>query len=360
MKTLKNIILVSLPAVVILLILLELFFRIVIPATDPPMGFFDEEERMYCFSNQKEDGLITIGRFAQIKARWHINNEHWNYPVDYTSVDDRSLIAVIGDSYIEAFQVDAEEQYPFLLRKRLDPDYEVYAFGKSGAPLSHYLHVSRYVNRHFDPDILIFNMVHNDFEESIHELYPDKTCFMQVSVGDDGSFVETIPRPNLNYPQYTTWKRVVYRSALFRYLDFNLHLREIRRNIAGIDDRNFEANIAADKVIKNKDRIFEVTDHLVSTIRDENSGRRIIFVFDAPKGEVYTDTLDNSRVLWLNEMMKGICSTYDMEFLDLTPLMLEDFRANGKKFTSELDGHWNEYGHEFVADAIYDYLKNSG
>ena len=113
-------------------------------------------------------------------------------------------------------------------------------------------------------------------------------------------------------------------------------------------------------MIKNKDRIFEVTDHLVSTIRDENSGRRIIFVFDAPKGEVYTDTLDNSRVLWLNEMMKGICSTYDMEFLDLTPLMLEDFRANGKKFTSELDGHWNEYGHEFVADAIYDYLKNSG
>jgi len=359
MKTVKNIVLVSLPAVFFVLLLLELFFRIVIPATDPPMGFFREEERMYYFSTQREEGQITIGRFAQIKARWHINNEHWNYPIDYVPVNDRNLVAVIGDSYIEAFQVDADEKYPFLLRKRLDPDYEVYAFGKSGAPLSHYLHVSRYVNRHFDPDILIFNVVHNDFEESIKELYPAKSCFMQIAVGEDGSFTETVPCPDYNYPQYTAWKRIVYKSALFRYLDFNLNLRQIRRNIAGIDDRTFEANIAADKVIKNKDRIFEVTDHLVRVIREENSDRRIIFVFDAPKGEVYTDTLDDSRVLWLNEMMKEICCTYNVEFLDLTPLMLEEYRANGRKFTSELDGHWDEYGHEFVANVVYDYLKNS-
>jgi hypothetical protein len=241
----------------------------------------------------------------------------------------------------------------------LGPDYEVYAFGKSGAPLSHYLHVSRYVDRHFDPDILIFNMVHNDFEESINELYPAKTCFMQISVGKDGSFTETVPRPDYAYPQYTAWKRIIYKSALFRYLDFNLNLREIRRNIAGIDDRNFEANIAADKAIRNKDRIYEVTDHLVRTIREENSDRRIIFVFDAPKGEVYTDTLDDSTVLWLNDMMREICRAHDVEFLDLTPLMMEEFRANGRKFTSELDGHWDEYGHEFVANAICDYLRNS-
>jgi len=320
---------------------------------------FNEEERMYYFSNQREEGLITIGRFAQIRARWHINNDHWNYPIDYAPVNDRNLIAVIGDSFIEAFQVDADEKYPFLLRNRLDPDFEVYAFGKSGAPLSHYLHVSRYVDRHFDPDILIFNMVHNDFEESIHELYPNKACFMQVSVDENGSLVETVPCPNFAYPQYTAWKRVVYKSALFRYLDFNLNLRQIRRNIAGIDDRNFEGNIEADKVKINKNRIFEVTDYLVRTIREENSDKRIIFIIDAPKGEVYTNTLDESRVLWLNDMMKEICYTHDVEFLYITPLMVEAYRANGRKFTSEWDGHWDEYGHEFVANALFDYLENS-
>ena len=105
----------------------------------------------------------------------------WNYPIDYYPINDKKLIAVIGDSYIEAFQVDVDKNYPFLLREKLKNDYEVYAFGKSGAPLSQYLHISRYVNRHFDPDILIFNLVHNDFDESIQELYPGNTYFLKVS-----------------------------------------------------------------------------------------------------------------------------------------------------------------------------------
>lgn len=61
MKTLKNILLVTVPAIIIVFALLEVFFRIAIPATDPPMGYFDEEEKIFAISNQKEEGLITIG-----------------------------------------------------------------------------------------------------------------------------------------------------------------------------------------------------------------------------------------------------------------------------------------------------------
>ncbi len=111
--------------------------------------------------------------------------------------------------------------------------------------------------------------------------------------------------------------------------------------------------------MKNRDRIIEVTDYLVGAIREENMDRRILFVFDAPKGEVYKGTVDESRVLWLNEMMKEICRAHDVEFLDLTPLMVEDYRANGRKFSSDLDGHWDEYGHGFVANAVYEYLNSS-
>jgi len=359
LKTLKNILQISLPAVLILVLLLELFFRFVIPATDPPMSYFDEDERMFFLSNQREEGQITFGAFAQQKARWHINNMHWNYPVDYHRVDGKKLIAVIGDSYIEAFQVDSDKKYPYLLKNRLDPEYEVYAFGKSGAPMSQYLHINRYVNRHFDPDILIFTMIHNDFEESIHDLYPDRLSFMQVSVDENGSFTETVPRPNHAYPQYTAWKRVVYKSALFRYLDLNLNLRQMRRRIAGTEYKDFHANIAVDKVIRNKDRIYAVTEYLTRMILEENSGKRIIFIMDTPRGEVYDGTLADSSVMWLNEIMGEICARYGIEFIDLAPLMMEDFQANGRKFSSEVDGHWDEYGHEFVANVVYDYLTNS-
>jgi len=172
MKTFKNILFVTLPTILIVLILLEVFFRTVIPAANPPKYFFNEEEKIYCFSNKKKKGVYTIGRFADIRAKWSINNMHWNYPIGYYPVDEKKLITVIGDSYIAVLEVDADENYPYLLRERLKTDYEVYAFGIPGAPLSQYLHMSRYVNKHFDPDILIINLVHNDFDQSIYELNP--------------------------------------------------------------------------------------------------------------------------------------------------------------------------------------------
>ena len=358
MKAVKNIFLCTLPTIIIVLLMLELFFRIAIPASDPPMGYFDEKQKIYSMSNQKKEGVITIGKFAQIRARWRINNMHWNYPIDYYPVEDKKLIAVIGDSYIEAFQVDVDENYPYLLRKRLYPNYEVYAAGKSGAALSQYLHISRYLNKHFDPDILIFNIMHNDFDESIRELYPNSYHFMQLSIAQDGSIKETTPRPNYSYPQYTTWKRVVYKSALFRYLDFNLNVRQIRHKIMAVQDGTYEANIKPEEVKRNQALIYKATNYLVKTIREENRDKRVIFVFDAPKQAIYNNSLHESKVLWMHEMMDTICSMNNIEFIDLTPLMEKDFQVNRRKFNSELDGHWNEYGHEFVASVLFAHLTH--
>ena len=59
-------------------------------------------------------------------------------------------------------------------------------------------------------------------------------------------------------------------------------------------------------------------------------------------------------------MMDEICSKNNVEYLDLIPLMEEDYRINRRMFNYELDGHWNEYGHEFVARVLYDYLNKPG
>jgi hypothetical protein len=281
---------------------------------------------------------------------------HWNYPVDYHPVEDKKLIAVIGDSYVEAFQVDVDKNYPYLLRNKLFPDYEVYAAGTSGASLSQYLHVSRYMNNHFDPDILIFNVVHNDFDESIRELYPNRYWFMQLSIDKDGSITETTPRPNYSFPQYTAWKRIVYKSALFRYLDLNLKLRQLRRNLFPAKNTKYEANIQPDDLDKNRDLVFKATSYIVKTIREENRDKKVIFIFDAPKHAIYNNNLHESSVLWMHEMMKTICAMNDVEFIDLAPLMERDFRVNKIRFSSELDGHWDEYGHEFVANVLHEYL----
>ena len=358
LKGLRNIFLVSLPTLVVLLLIFELFFRFVIPASDPPGSYFYDDEKMYSFRNNREKGYNTIRRFAEIKAKWRINNMNWNYPIDYYPVKDKKLISVIGDSYIQAFEVDVDKKYPFLLRNKLYPEYEVFAFGKSGAPLSQYLHVSRYVNKHLDPDILIFNLVHNDFDESIYELHPSYHYFLQLSYNEDEDiFTETIPSPNYSFAQFNFWKRTLYKSALYRYLYRNLNVSNIRQQfIASSRNDQFEANIDPAKLKEKKNLIKKATNYLVEKIMEENIDKRIIFIFDAPRHAVYSNTLEESNVLWLHDMMKELCQKYNAEFIDLTEPMKEDFVEKGKKFNSELDGHWNEYGHEFVAKVLYEYL----
>jgi len=358
LKTIRNILFLTIPAFLIALIILEVFFRIGIPASDPPRGFFDEKESMYYFSNDKENGIYTIGKFATIRTKWRINNMHWNYPIDYHQIDDRKLIAVIGDSYIEAFQVDVGKNYPFLLREKLKNDYEVYAFGVSGAPLSQYLHISRYVKRHFDADILIFNLIHNDFEESIHELEPDHGRFFQVSIGDNGSIKEQMPQPNYSYPQYKLWKRIIYKSALFRYIYLNCTFRESVDKLLKTN-KNYESNINTDNVNSNKELIFKATNYLVKTIREENSDKRVIFVFDAPRFAIYDNILDKSNIRWMNKMMGTICANNNVEYIDLAPFMEEDYRKMSIKFNFDIDGHWNEYGHKFVGNVLFQYLRNN-
>ena len=58
-------------------------------------------------------------------------------------------------------------------------------------------------------------------------------------------------------------------------------------------------------------------------------------------------------------MVKSICEKNHVEYIDLTQEMNRDYLINNKKFNSEFDGHWNEYGHKFVSDVLYNYLKNT-
>jgi len=360
MKTFKNVLLVTVPTVLIAFIILEVFFRVVIPASDPPGGFFDESEKLYCLGSSQQEGTYTIGKFAEIRARWSVNDTHWNYPIDYhAGSNEKQLIAVIGDSFIEALQVDVDQNYPFLLRNSLKNDYEVYSFGVSGAPLSQYLHVSRYVNKHFDPDIVIFNLVHNDFSESISGLNPHYYYFLQLSIDDDGDITETTPRPNRSFAQYKPLKRLCYHSALFRYLYINLKVNELRRNIRTREDKQYEANIDTEETNRHKDLIVQSTSYLVDAISAENDGKRIVFVINAPWDVVYDNARGDSKVMWIHEMMDTLCASSNIELVDLVPLMIEDYRENKKRFDSELDAHWNEYGHQFVSKALYKQLMNN-
>jgi lysophospholipase L1-like esterase len=356
MKSIKNFFSVTLPTLLVLLLIMEAFFRWVIPASNPPMGFFHQDEHLYTFSNKNKSGLNTIGKFAKIRAKWNINNMNWNAPYDYLpKKESTKLVAVIGDSFIEALQVDVGKSYPFLLREKLKKDgFEVYAFGKSGSPFSQYLHISRYVNKHFNPDILIVNLVHNDFNESVRELFPVRKDFLQLSLKDSTSIVETIPVADSSTAQFKPLKGLLYQSALFRYIYLNLQINKNRS--AQATAKNVEGNIPVNELVVQKETILKAADYIAGTIKKENASKRIIFVMDAPRESIYNNTLGKSNITWINQMMKTLCEKHGIEFVDLTNPLEEDFKMKKQKFNFDIDGHWNEYGHQLISDILYNQI----
>lgn len=122
------------------------------PAAQFPSYYYDPADRILRFSTTDlRDGVFTIGTMAQQRARWHINNTGWNSAIDFEETKRKPRIAIIGDSYVKAPQVNVETSLAGRLRELVSPQTEVYAFGISGAARSQYLQMARYARNILTP-----------------------------------------------------------------------------------------------------------------------------------------------------------------------------------------------------------------
>lgn len=357
-KIIKNILTVTLPVALSIFLLLELTFRFIIPAGEMPKFFYDEEDQILKLDpHQRRTGLYTMGNMAQQRSRWRVNNLGWNSNIDYNNHHDKPLIAIIGDSYIEGFQVNPENNIANKLREMLKNKYEVYSFGISGASLSQYLQMNRYVNKHFHPDIIVINVVHNDLDESLCSVrrQPGLLC-----LAVDGGKVTEAPIVPYHQQMLVQWMR---HSATVRYLVYNLRIRDLVNNIISKiskEDKNYNANIDVGQARQNYIDIERATDYILNKMKEENNGKIVILMVDALRWDIYKNTVKNSNVMWINNLLKNKCAQNGLYFLDLTLPFSEMYHNNHKKFESMYDSHWNDYGHEAAAKALYEKLKEIG
>jgi hypothetical protein len=351
---LRNFLLATVPTLVVLFLVLEVVFRFVIVAPDPPRQCMDLANNVMRFdTTSKRSGVFTVGRFGQQRGRWHINNYGWLSTIDYRPKSERTkpLIAVVGDSYVEALQVDDDKSFVALLRQALADSFDVYGFGFSGAPLSGYLHLVRYVDRVFDPDIIVVNLVQNDFDESVRELVPDPE-FLQVSVRGD-SVVEVPPVPR----HYNELKRFLFHSAVMRYVYYVSPNFFHRFNWNRPKTQDFAENVETDRLNRNRAVIEKATRYLMGRIVAENRGRRVYFIMAAPRGDIYNGTLDSSVIRWMNTMVADIASGLPCTLIDQTDYFKRDYETNRRRFESPYDAHWNDYGHLVAYRQLLDALR---
>lgn len=81
--------------------------------------------------------------------------------------------------------------------------------------------------------------------------------------------------------------------------------------------------------------------------------KNIIPVIDAPRNDIYENTLGESKSIWMNRLLEEKCRQYGLYFIDLTDLFRELYAADGVKFQSEYDAHWNEHGHMAAAEVLF-------
>lgn len=321
-----------------ILVFLEVFFRIGIPATNPPYLVLDGANNILKFDpSRSRDGLCTSGSLAEIRCRWHINNAGWLDDQDYAA-GKLPIIAVIGDSFVEAMEVEMNRNLVGVLRGKLGGRFDVFRFGMSGANLSQYLHVSRYIRREFRPKAMVFCLIEDDIRGSLMSAGNMKGN-LYFSITNNGIREEFVPyAPSL-------FRSLYRKSAILRYAWIN---KGMLSRDAGVSASGGEPPAVSKMVVE----------YAFARLKKENPGCVMLMVLDAPRKEIYAGIpLENGQ----NEnIIIQACRKFGFRVVDLGPVMASLYARDRRMFNSIGNYHWNEYGHQVVADEVFRELARAG
>ena len=299
-----------------------------------------------------------------------INADGWNsqwpsYPVERRPGYLR--IAVIGDSYVQASQVDTDEAFPAVLARELNKTLaqqglqaEVLRFAVDGAPLSQYLHMLRREVLKYRPDVVVVQLIHNDFDESYRFLRGRYTSsFMKVIPEEDGRIREVPPedfRPGL--------ADALRNLRSFRYFYYQTGLVH---KVKGLVDRYFwggneyfgDADMISSAVdiraVRDHAKIRAVTGYVFAEMKrlSQEHDFQLLFAMDGLREAVYSGRPRNAyEVGRLNDLVGTLAKAQKLNFLDLQETFDADYKRRKKRFEFSWDWHWNELGHRLVGQAI--------
>ena len=304
----------------------------------------NEPDREFTWSRDWNFSIVNTVR---------INNAGFHSDVDYEADAPGPLLAVVGDSFVEAAMLPYRRTCAGRLATMLEPAARVYAFAQVGAGLSQYLAWARHARDAYRPSGLAFIVIDNDYAGSLNDVVVEQG-FHQF-VDREGRFVlERIDfAPTLPY-------RLARRSALVRYLMHNLELAgpgpltEVRHWFGWYQTRH-RPEYAEDRVIADMKRAVDAFFELLP----EYSGlgrERIVFVVDGMRPALYDDEhLAAARGSDGDVMRRYFLANADRrgyETLDLQPRFIAHYRRHRQRFEWPQDRHWNALGHERCFDAV--------
>ena len=157
---------------IICILALEFFLRI-FTSLNPWPGFYLSGQWL---KRDLRVGLIHEPNFqGKIKSKEYevnlvTNSEGFRSIQEYiVGNNENKVIAVLGDSFVEAAQVEEKNTFVKLLADKLKDEKvrQVQNYGVGSTGLVHYLQIYRYFTRNHHPQVVIISVFsENDFEDS--------------------------------------------------------------------------------------------------------------------------------------------------------------------------------------------------
>jgi len=257
--------------------------------------------------------------------------------------------------------------YPETLQGRLAAALagkrRVYSFGASGAPLSQYLIFAQTAVRDWGADRLAIVVVGNDFDES-HVRYKSGPGFWLYAPQADGTLALTLQeyRPG-------RLREVAYRSALARYLLFNLGVgpQLIQANLlgppppgrpGGARQAEAPARYAGNtEAAMDPDRLAASTAAVEAFFRDLPAYTglapgRVLFVLDGFRYPEVAKASRDSYFAHMRNLLRDRATALGYPTVDMDRYFFPRHAETGDRFEWPRDGHWNPLGHALAAQAV--------
>lgn len=278
-------------------------------------------------------------------------------------------IAILGDSFIESFQVNLQKSMQYLLEQKLNEmpnmpkKFEVYSFGHGGnGTFKNYLYLNQYALK-YKPDLVILAFLPiNDFGNDYG---------VRSEIFDNNGKVRT---------QFSEGEKIANKSVLINWLIFKWQILKVQqldkylRKISSNEDAT--AKVPFDFQVFLKDypaswqKVWDLEKTLLTDFNKtvQASGSKFLLVSVNDMWRTHPELMQKDQEISQaikqfdfnfdkpEEILTEFAKAQNIPYLNLMPIMKDRVEKEQKRAFWSCDGHWNETGQQWATDAIFQFL----
>ncbi len=276
--------------------------------------------------------------------------------------EDVIRIAVLGDSYTEARNVNIEDAYWSVMENELDEcadkKVEVMNFGMSGFSTSQEYLLLKSRVWDFEPDVVILSFLSgNDVRENSKELNNNKKIpyFHMIDGGLelDESFKETLAFKKSQTTAYQVTHMAINNLRtlqIFNKIRLSMRHQKLKEGDPGLD-----TEIYSESTDPKWEEAWRITEEIIKKMSEEVKSHNSKFVIVTLTNGVQVRPENKSDLNYPERRISKLGISIGVPVITLAPKFIEYAKANNAYlhgFDDSGEGHWNLEGNRLAGEII--------